>query len=112
MGLLNFEVWKNQKGTSDRRCVCGSWKQHWEKFSYQTWPSKCSVAGCHNSAEVGAHVYRPGVSNQEYIIPMCKSCNGTQDFFTTKPDIVAISANVSETCEKNIQTPIPVFGFI
>lgn len=25
--------WKNKVGTAERACKCGSWKNHWIKFS-------------------------------------------------------------------------------
>ena len=102
MGFLNFPVWKNKKGTSGRNCYCDSWKQHWINVSGLPWPSKCSVLYCTNDAEVGAHIYNYLGSMDEYIVPMCKSCNGKNEAFAIDDDVVKVSANVSETCKKNI----------
>ena len=38
-----YSGWKNKVGTADRACKCGSWKNHWIKFSDKAWPAKCSV---------------------------------------------------------------------
>ena len=54
---LSTKRWKNKKGTGDRKCKCGSWKQHWKNFSGQTWPNTCTVSGCLNIATDGLHVF-------------------------------------------------------
>ena len=30
---MNSTGWKNKVGTAERACKCGSWKNHWIKFS-------------------------------------------------------------------------------
>lgn len=67
--------WKNKKGTAQRSCKCGSWKQHWINCSRRKWPATCSVLGCSNIATLGAHIYNtdPKVTG-EYIIPACDKC--------------------------------------
>ena len=68
----------NINGSSKRspNCKCGSWKQHWLKFSgAKEWPTFCSVITCINHAEDGGHVQlKP--KGDWYIVPLCKSCNG------------------------------------
>ena len=90
--------WKNKVGTAERACKCGSWKNHWIKFSGKSWPSTCSVSGCNNKATVGAHVYNKNVSGEK-IIPACDSCNKRADAFSLKAGVTLVSANKSETCE-------------
>jgi hypothetical protein len=91
---------KNKNGTSERSCDCGSWKKHWLNFSNQKWPNTCSVYGCDNVAEVGAHIFATNVDDKsEYIIPMCKKCNARTDEFTIKQNR-KVSANISKTCGK------------
>ena len=89
--------WKNKKGTADRRCKCGSWKKHWEKFSEQPWPDECSVEGCTSAPELGGHVINPSVSG-EWIVPLCDACNKREGVFSLKRGVVLIKANRSETC--------------
>lgn len=75
--------WRNQNGTSERHCSCGSWKNHWKNHSGTNWPTKCSVEGCNNNATLGAHVYSNSVSGEQ-IIPACDSCNQRTDSFYLK----------------------------
>lgn len=89
---------KNKNGTSARTCNCGSWKQHWINASGKPWPKTCSIAGCDNDAEVGAHIINKDVSG-EYIVPACKSCNNSTSAFSLKPGITLISANKQKTCK-------------
>ena len=96
---LPSDGWKNKKGTADRTCACGSWKQHWINFSGKEWPSKCSVQGCNNSATLGGHIFNSDSSLEEYIVPMCDSCNKRTEEFSLK-SVTCVSANQSKTCGK------------
>jgi len=89
--------WKNKKGTSERICNCGSWKQHWINFSDEDWPILCRVSGCTSEATLGAHVIHPGKSG-EHIVPMCISCNNSTKVFTLKKNTSTVSADQSGTC--------------
>lgn len=91
--------WKNKVGTQYRECNCGSWKQHWINNSGREWPDKCSVAGCNNTATLGAHVYNKNVSGEK-IIPACDSCNKKTGEFSLKSGVTLVSANKQKTCEK------------
>lgn len=91
----------NKKGTAERRCNCGSWKQHWINVSGKKWPDKCMVKGCDAQATLGAHITKVGES-KEYIVPACESCNQSSSEFQLKQDDCLVSANQSETCRKNI----------
>lgn len=99
-----LDGWKNKKGTAERACSCGSWKQHWINYSGQSWPYICSVEGCYKTAEMGAHVYNSNFGAKEYIIPTCTSCNGKDETFSIKAGTVPVPANVSETCGKKLDT--------
>ena len=90
---------KNKKGTGERSCKCGSWKQHWINNSGKSWPEKCSVLGCNNSATLGAHVINSEVSG-EYIIPACDSCNKLSSEFNLKGGTTLVPANKQKTCEQ------------
>lgn len=96
---LTASGWKNKKGTGERSCKCGSWKQHWINKSGKSWPEKCSVLGCNNSATLGAHVINSEVSG-EYIIPACDSCNKLSSEFNLKGGITLVPANKQKTCEQ------------
>lgn len=89
--------WSNKVGTQDRACGCGTWKDHWVKYSEKSWPTVCSVNGCSSRATVGAHVINGAVKG-ERIVPMCDACNKRSGTFTLKGGISVPSANRSETC--------------
>ena len=91
-------MYKNKRGTSNRTCLCGSWKNHWLNFSGKEWPSTCSVYGCQNKPTLGGHIYNTDSKN-EYIVPLCDTCNHREDEFSLKVDR-KVSANVSKTCGK------------
>lgn len=99
MSSITAKNWKNKKGTSGRSCNCGSWKQHWINNSGKSWPSKCSIDGCNNSATLGAHIINSSVSGEK-IVPACDSCNKLEGEFDLKGGVTVVSANKSESCEK------------
>lgn len=90
--------WKNKKGTGYRSCNCGSWKNHWINNSDEPWPSTCSIAGCSNTATLGAHIINSSVSGEK-IVPACDSCNKLTGEFNLKGGVTLISANKKETCK-------------
>jgi hypothetical protein len=90
---------KNIPGTSDRKCKCSSWLNHWLKFSRQR-TDYCQVIGCFNTP-IGAHVrYADGPDNKEYIFPLCDEHNKTDEILNVSDIYQMISANQSETCDK------------
>jgi hypothetical protein len=90
----------NINGTSDRACRCGSWLDHWIKFSGQNLRKYCSVSVCFQTPEVGAHIQKDSFSDKSwYIIPLCKTHNGeTGKSLEISDNIKLVSANVSATC--------------
>lgn len=100
MKFVELVGWKNKKGTSDRSCNCGTWKQHWINYSGESWPNKCSIYGCDNKATLGAHIFNSSYGERdEYIVPACCSCNQSYEEFSLKSDTMLVSANRSKTCE-------------
>ena len=93
--------WKNKKGTGNRSCKCGSWKQHWINNSEKAWPDNCSVQGCNNKATLGAHIFNTDSNvSGEFIIPTCDSCNKLDEVFDLKVGVTLVSANKQKTCEQ------------
>lgn len=88
--------WSNKKGTSDRSCSCGTWKQHWLNYSKKSWPASCSVQGCSSSPTLGAHIINPDVTGEK-IVPMCNSCNARDGKFNLS-SVTLVSGNTSKTC--------------
>lgn len=96
---------KNLNGTSNNKCECNSWIEHWEKFSNSE-RKECSVLGCNKTEDlVGAHVQIKGKIGW-IIIPMCKYHNGQKEEelncakSIAAPEDIFVSANVKETCGK------------
>lgn len=102
IGKIYYKEWKNKNNTSERSdCNCGTWKHHWEKLSGDKWPSECSVEKCRNEPEVGAHVICEDDISGEYIVPLCKACNGKRDeVFRLKSGTVLVTANLSKSCDR------------
>lgn len=92
---------KNINGTSVNTCKCGSWLEHWKKYSNQD-VDYCSEITCLNNVDlVGAHVQIANSTEMSwYIIPLCKTHNA----YTGEMDIVAnramVLANKKLTCDK------------
>jgi len=89
---ISCDNWGNKNGTSNRNCLCGSWKQHWLNHTKKTWPNSCSVSGCITQPVLGAHVYHADVTG-ERIVPMCDSCNKKIGKFSLKGGISIPLAN-------------------
>lgn len=96
---------KNINNTEDNRCSCSSWLEHWKKFSSQKFDA-CAVIHCKaiSSDIVGAHVQKDILfDNKWYIVPLCKDHNNKRgESLLVYDNIVLVSANASETCEKRI----------
>jgi hypothetical protein len=92
----------NINGTTDKTCKCGSWLEHWKKFSGQLFPSYCPVVRCYQKTEVGAHVQKDSAFDRSwYIVPLCKTHNAkTGQSLEISDSTKLVSANVSETCGK------------
>lgn len=92
---------KNINGTSDNTCSCGSWLDHWKKFSRQSL-TYCPVKDCLGKIEVGAHVQKDSATDSSwYIIPLCEKHNGeTGKSLSVNDTVTLVSANVSKTCGK------------
>lgn len=90
----------NIDGTSDNTCRCGSWLDHWKRFSGQRAPTLCPEVRCTEAPEVGAHVQKVG-SADWYIVPLCKTHNAARgQTISISDSIPLVSANVSQTCGK------------
>lgn len=98
MGGVTTIGWKNKKGTGNRSCNCGTWKNHWINKSGKSWPSTCSIASCNNTPTLGAHVINSSVSGEK-IVPACDSCNKLGGQFNLKAGVTLVSANKLQTCQ-------------
>lgn len=89
--------WSNKNGTGVRACRCGTWAQHWVRFSGKSWPAACSVQSCSNKPTLGGHVINSSVAG-ERVVPLCDSCNKLSGTFTLKGGVSVPSANRANTC--------------
>ncbi len=92
---------KNINGTSNNTCKCGSWLQHWEKYSglKANW---CSEINCLEKENlVGAHVQKAdAIDTNWYIIPLCKSHNADTEEMNVMISNTLVLANIKLTCDK------------
>ena len=91
----------NVNGTTQNACSCGSWLEHWKKFSGQS-VTYCAVNTCIQKDIVGAHVQKEDSTDQSwYILPLCNSHNN-EKAKSLEVGIVyqLVSANIAETCGK------------
>lgn len=61
------------------------------------------VLGCNNRASVGAHVKKDEIlsTGDWFIIPICQECNQKRgQSLNIYDDVVLVSANRKETCER------------
>lgn len=92
---------KNINGTSDTKCKCGSWIDHWQKYS-TTKVGLCREVNCRSIATDGAHVQKADSSdNNWYIIPLCQQHNLLKwQELRVIDSTTFVPANKRETCEK------------
>lgn len=91
---------KNINGTSQTKCMCGSWLAHWKKFSGQN-TEYCTEKSCTNKDLVGAHVQKANSTDTNwYIIPLCNAHNQATRELEVSDTYRLVSANKKETCEK------------
>lgn len=105
--MFEYVTVRNIPNTSDSKAPNGkkSWKEYWEDATERKF-DKCSVKGCHNDAEHGAHVkggkaksYSEDLEltrifgNSHCIVPLCaehNNSNNTDDFIVHAVDLVKI----------------------
>ena len=89
---------KNIKGTTTRKCNCGSWIEHWRNYSNQS-ATICRAKGCSRHDIVGAHVKKCNSNdNHEYIVPFCKFHNQQTDCIEINDGTILTPANRAITC--------------
>ncbi len=95
---------RNINGTTQTTttCKCGSWPQHWKNFSGEQLGSWCYEVKCTKKPEIGAHVQKDDISeNNWYIIPLCTDHNNKRgETIELVSSAKLAPANRRETCEK------------
>lgn len=89
---------KNINGTQGAKCKCGSWLDHWKKFSGQT-TLYCVEVNCREKELLGAHVQKDNPTDQSwYIIPLCAKHNKATTVLEVTDAVNLVPANVAKTC--------------
>lgn len=97
---LYQEMWTSKKVMGDDFCQCGSCIKHWQRYmmmSITAYP--CSAKGCPNKATVGGHIVSENYP-EGYIVPICDSCNQSDEPIQIKYGALFVSADLSITCQK------------
>ena len=91
---------KNIDDMSGGTCACGSWLDHWKKYSGQGLPKYCMEGKCTHTPEVGALVQTDSpADNGRYVVPLCRTHNGEKGKLLKISDAAQlIPADVSITC--------------
>ena len=120
MKVLSRYGWKNVKGSSKSSPYpenLGSWLAYYvANTDRDASKDSCSNLYCpHNGKEsdyryilcmkhemdiVGGHVYQADSDDKtQYIVPLCKTCNASNDELVLRPGTIAVSANQSQDVE-------------
>ena len=92
---------RNIKGTTENRCHCESWLEHWKQYARhrnRKDPPTCSVAFCKNTDIVGAHVQIEDDDDTWYIVPLCNAHNQRTTRLSVQDSTPLAPANISMTC--------------
>ncbi len=91
---------KYSSGTRAKSCTCGSWLEHWKKYSDEPLSIFCAVLDCIQKPEVGSHVRKDGADDTDrYIVPLCRAHNDRywSSYYITDT-VTLVSADVDRTC--------------
>ena len=89
-------------GARANSCSCGSWFEHWKKYSGEPLSIFCAVLDCIQKPEVGSHVQKEDTDDSgSYIVPLCRAHNDRywSSYYITEA-VTLVSANVDRTCGK------------
>lgn len=91
---------KNINSSSMNTCSCGSWIDHWKKFSNRTLKTYCPAKNCVGKELVGALVQKADSNDTNwYVIPLCKHHTiNTKKSVEVFNGVKFVSANLKETC--------------
>ena len=102
---LYQEMWTSKKVTGDNFCCCGSAGKHWQNhimLNLAAYP--CTACGCANKATVGGHIVSDNFP-EGYIVPLCDSCNQSDEPIKIKYGALFVSADFSVTCKTKKEEP-------
>ena len=89
---------KNAEGYEHNGCRCGTWFDHWKKFSHVK-IQRCVVVGCSNIDLIGCPVTKSNPQdNGIYIIPLCNEHSKKTEELKILPSCPFVSADLEMTC--------------
>jgi hypothetical protein len=92
----------NINKTLENTCRCGSWLQHWIKFSGRQ-TGICNAFGCFRSDLAGALVQKDTSYDMDwYVIPFCTLHNGSTIPIEVVSGTVLVPVNKQMTCERKL----------
>ncbi len=89
---------------NEKNCRCGSWFQHYKKFSFRE-ITGCPAEGCGKIDIAGTHVQKTDSSDKAiYILPLCTEHSVSTEVLNILPSTKFVSANIVETCGEGFMT--------
>ena len=94
---------KNVNEVTDEICACGSWLNHWKKFSGKPVPRFCSVIGCIRRPEVSALIRKDSSSDEDWYITLLCNEHESQigESLEVSDSTILVPANVTQTCGRD-----------
>ena len=102
-----------ESGGQPPTCGCGSWKKHWLRYAgghsnFQCLNAKCK-SRCHKDPKKrkiiitdfdGSHIVFQSNSPDQYVVPLCQTCNRSRDKSFMKPNrkCIAVLENKGDKC--------------
>ncbi len=100
IGVLIKKV-RNINGTRPLPCSCGSWLEHWRRFSSRELPAYCAEIGCLSKPEYGALVQHYSFTDLGwYVIPVCGKHSLTAVELDVSGWTILVPAEAKLTCGK------------
>lgn len=83
-------------------CKCKTWIEHWNVNRYPKKDKKAGFCrGCNKKTSdlVGGHIIKIGTEDRcRYIVPLCSSCNNTENLEFEVKESDLVSANCENCC--------------
>lgn len=91
---------QNIDDTSNLRCNCNGWLNHWKFYSRKD-VMQCVVEGCDKSPSVGAHISAKPSLGGDYIAPFCYDHNHPTNTanMALKSGYPVVSADKTKLCK-------------
>jgi|ERR1035437_7790800 hypothetical protein len=82
----------------EKKCICGSWMNHWKVFSHQQ-IMMCVAAHCSGTDLTGVHVQRTDPDDTRiYVVPLCEKHGKSKEAIEISDHTKLITADITKTC--------------